>query len=132
MFMRNGYILNYMVSILHHLADEAGYNIPTAFDPPNVPPYRYPLVPYPYPYTHYPDLGNTSYEGGEYRAPGDAYLFTGATQSYEGNSIILSSGYEIEGSSRGVHDDDDDDDDDMNDLFVHSEDCMPSDDDMDD
>nr|GEV63592.1 hypothetical protein [Tanacetum cinerariifolium] len=52
------------------------------YEPPNVPPYPYPYVPYPYLYTHYPDMGNSSYGGGQYRAPGDAYLFTGAMPGY--------------------------------------------------
>ncbi|GJU41154.1 hypothetical protein Tco_1194111 [Tanacetum coccineum] len=86
--------------ILYYLADEAGYTIPTAFDPPNLPPYPYPYVPYHYPHIHYPDMGNLSYGGGGYGAPRDAYLFTGATPSYQGNSIVQSSGYEISGSSK--------------------------------
>ncbi|GKA27375.1 hypothetical protein Tco_0713543 [Tanacetum coccineum] len=127
MLMRNG-ILDYTVLILHHLADEADYTIPTAFDPPNVPPYPYPYVRYPYPHTHYPDMVNPSYGGGEYGAPRDAYLFIGVMPSYGGNSIVSSSDYEVGGSSRRVQDDDDD----MSDQLVHTDDCVASGDDMDD
>ncbi|GJT15434.1 hypothetical protein Tco_0874140 [Tanacetum coccineum] len=126
--LRNGYMLKHSIPILHHLADEANFAYPT-YEPPNVLPYPYPYVPYPHPYTHYPDMGNPSYEGGQYGAPGHAYLFTGAMPSYRGNSIVSSSGYEIRGSSKGVQDNDDDD---MSDQFVRSEDCVESDDDMDD
>ncbi|GKA13063.1 hypothetical protein Tco_0692609 [Tanacetum coccineum] len=55
-------------------------------------------------------------------------LNSSARPSYGGNSIVLSSCYEIRGSSRGVQDDDDD----MSDQFICSEDCVESDDDMDD
>ncbi|GJW99724.1 hypothetical protein Tco_0183638 [Tanacetum coccineum] len=54
-----------------------------------------------------PDIGNRSYEGGKYGAPGDDY-FTGTMPSYRGNSIVPSSGYAVGGSSRGVQVDDDD------------------------
>nr|GEU83350.1 hypothetical protein [Tanacetum cinerariifolium] len=95
-------LLDYTVPILHYLADEAGYTIPAAFDPPSVPPYPYHYVPYLYPHTHYPDMGNSSYGGG----------------------------HEIGGYLRGVQEDDDDDN--MSDQFMHSEDLLASDDDMDD
>nr|GEY85648.1 hypothetical protein [Tanacetum cinerariifolium] len=126
MLMRNGYMLEHSMSILHHLADEANYAYLT-YELLNISPYPYPYVPYPHPYTHYLDMGNPSYEGCQYGAPGDAYLFTGARPSYGGNSIILRSGYEIKGSSRGVQDDDD-----KSDQFIRSEDCVESYDDMDD
>nr|GEW30498.1 hypothetical protein [Tanacetum cinerariifolium] len=76
------------------------------YEPPNVSPYPYPYVPYPYPYMHYPDMGNQYHGGGNHGAPGD-YIFTGARPGYGGSSIVLSSGYEIGGSSRGVQDDED-------------------------
>nr|GEY85649.1 hypothetical protein [Tanacetum cinerariifolium] len=126
MLMRNGYMLEHSMSILHHLADEANSAYLT-YELLNIPPYPYPYMPYPHPYTHYLDMGNPSYEGCQYGAPGDAYLFTGARPSYGGNSIILRSGYEIRGSSRGVQDDDD-----KSDQFIRLEDCVESYDDMDD
>ncbi|GJW82967.1 hypothetical protein Tco_0156112 [Tanacetum coccineum] len=58
MLMMTCYILDYSMLILHHLTDEADYTILTTYDPPNVPPYPYPYVPYRHPYTHYPDIGN--------------------------------------------------------------------------
>ncbi|GJR31659.1 hypothetical protein Tco_1107891 [Tanacetum coccineum] len=115
MHMRNGYMLEHSMPILRHMADEANFAYPT-YEPPNVPPYPYPYMPYPHPYTHYPDMGNLSYGGGQYGAPGDAYLFTGAMPNYGGNLIIPSLGYEVGGSSRGVQDNDDDDD--MSDQFM--------------
>nr|GEW86025.1 hypothetical protein [Tanacetum cinerariifolium] len=69
---------------------------------------------------------------GQYGALGDAYIFTGAMPSYGGNSIVSSLGYEIGGSSRGVQANDDDDDDDMSEQMVCSNNCVESDDDMDD
>ncbi|GKD49955.1 hypothetical protein Tco_1278931 [Tanacetum coccineum] len=69
---------------------------------------------------HYPDTGNQSFGGEHYRAHGNDY-FAG--------SIIPSSGYEIGGSSGGVHRDDDDDE---SDQFVCLEYCMASEDDNDD
>ncbi|GKE53452.1 hypothetical protein Tco_1488608 [Tanacetum coccineum] len=107
MLMRNGYMLEQSMPILHHLADQANYAYPT-YEPPNVSPYPYPYVSYPYPYTHYPDMGNPL-GGGQYGALRDVYLFTGDMPSYGGNSIFSYSGYKIRGSSRGVQDDDDDD-----------------------
>ncbi|GJT06139.1 hypothetical protein Tco_0840601 [Tanacetum coccineum] len=130
MLMRNGYMLEHSIPILHHLADQANYTYPT-YKPPNVPPYPYPYVPYSHPYMHYPDMGNSSYGGGQHGAPRDAYMFTGAMISYGGNAIVSSSGYEIGGSSRGVQAENSDDDD-MSDPFMHSEDCVESADDMDD
>ncbi|GKB08226.1 hypothetical protein Tco_0836510, partial [Tanacetum coccineum] len=127
MLMRNGYMLAHSMPILHHLADQANYNYPT-YEPPNLLPYPYPYVPYPHPYRHYPDIGKPSYGGGQYGAPGDAYLFTGTMPNYGGNSIIPSSGYEMGGSSRGVQNDDDG----MSDQMVSLEDCVESGDDMDD
>ncbi|GJW04381.1 hypothetical protein Tco_1563237 [Tanacetum coccineum] len=79
MLMRNNYMLEHSMPILHHLADQANYAYPT-YEPPNVPPYPYPYVPYPHPYTHYPDMGNQSHGGG----------------------------YEVGGSLGAIHDDDDD------------------------
>ncbi|GJW36713.1 hypothetical protein Tco_1537419 [Tanacetum coccineum] len=76
-----------------------------------------------------PDMGIRSYEGGKYGAPGDDY-FAGTMPSYIGNSIALSSGYEVGGSSRGVQVDDDDEE--MSYLMVRSENCVESGDDMDD
>ncbi|GKD90228.1 hypothetical protein Tco_1365735 [Tanacetum coccineum] len=67
--------------ILYHLDDEAIYTIPTAYDPPNVPLYTYPHI-------HYPDMGNPSYGGGGYVAPGDAYLFTGDMPDYGGDVLL--------------------------------------------
>ncbi|GJW57691.1 retrovirus-related pol polyprotein from transposon TNT 1-94 [Tanacetum coccineum] len=98
MLMRNKYMLEHSVPILYHLADQSNFAYPT-YEPPNVPLYPYPYVPYPHPYTHYPNTSNQSYGGEHYGAQGDAY--------YAG-PIVPSSGYEIGGSSGGVHDDEDD------------------------
>ncbi|GJT77810.1 hypothetical protein Tco_1044535 [Tanacetum coccineum] len=120
MLMRNNYMLEHSMPILHHLADQANFAYPT-YEPPNVLPYPYPYVPYPHPYTHYPDPGNQSFRGEHYGAHGNDY-FAG--------SIVPSSSYEIRGSSGGVHGDDDDE----SDQFVRLENCMASkdDDDMED
>ncbi|GJS02867.1 hypothetical protein Tco_0319375 [Tanacetum coccineum] len=126
MLMRNGYILEHSMPILHHLADEANFAYPH-YEPPNVPPYSYPYVSYPHPYTHYPDMGNPSYGGGQYGAPGNDYLFIGSMPSHGGTLIVSSSGYNVRGSSRGVQDDDDD----MSDQYARSKDCVESADDMD-
>ncbi|GKB89821.1 hypothetical protein Tco_0962093, partial [Tanacetum coccineum] len=109
MLMRNGYMLEHSMSILHHLVDEAKFAYPP-YEPPNVPPYPYLYVAYPHPYIHYPDIRNPFYRGGQYGAPGNDYLFTGAMPSHRGTLIIPSSGYDVGGSSRGVQDEDDDDD----------------------
>ncbi|GKB90640.1 ribonuclease H-like domain-containing protein, partial [Tanacetum coccineum] len=93
MLIRNNYMLEHSMPILYHLADQANFAYPT-YEPPNVPPYPYPYVPYPHPYMHYPDTGNQSFRGEHYRAHGNDY-FAG--------SIVPSSGYEIGGSSGGVH-----------------------------
>nr|GEU90390.1 hypothetical protein [Tanacetum cinerariifolium] len=120
MLMRNNYMLKHSMPILHHLAYQYNFAYPT-YEPPNVLPYPYPYVPYPHPYTHYPEAGSQSYGGEYYRAQGDAYYAC---------PIIPSSGYEIRGSSGGVHGDDDDEDD-MSDQYVRSENCVASDDDDD-
>ncbi|GJV67001.1 retrovirus-related pol polyprotein from transposon TNT 1-94 [Tanacetum coccineum] len=113
MLMRNNYMLEHSMPILHHLADQSNFAYPT-YEPPNVPPYPYPYVPYPHPYTHYPDMGNQSHGGGHYGAPSDGY-FEGSIPSLGGTSIVPSSGYEVGGSSGGVRDEDDDD---MSDQFI--------------
>ncbi|GJV33871.1 hypothetical protein Tco_1394271 [Tanacetum coccineum] len=115
MLMRNNYMLEHSIPILHHLANESDFAYPT-YEPPNVLPYPYPYVPYPHPYTHYPEAGNQSYGGEQYGACGDGY-YTGY--------IVPSSGYEIGGSSTRFHGDNDFD------LIVRSEDCVASDDDDD-
>ncbi|GJV84398.1 hypothetical protein Tco_1524296 [Tanacetum coccineum] len=115
--IRNNYILEHSMPILHHLADQSNFAYPT-YETPNVPPYPYPYVSYPHLYTHYPDMGNQFYGGEHFGAQGDAY--------YAG-PIIPSSGYEIGGSSGGVHGDDDEDD--MSDQYVRLENCVASDDD---
>ncbi|GJS41217.1 hypothetical protein Tco_0566260 [Tanacetum coccineum] len=89
MLMRNNYMLERSMPILHHLADQANFTYPT-YDPPNVPPYPYAYMPYPHPYTHYPNMGNQSYDGAHY-----------------GTSSVPNSGYDVRGSSRGFDDDDD-------------------------
>ncbi|GJX93938.1 hypothetical protein Tco_0348524 [Tanacetum coccineum] len=45
MLMRNNYVLEHSIPILHHLADLANYTYPT-YEPPNVPPYPYLYVGY--------------------------------------------------------------------------------------
>ncbi|GJY62110.1 hypothetical protein Tco_0462767 [Tanacetum coccineum] len=112
MLMRNNYILEHSAPILHHLADQSNFAYPS-YEPPNVPPYSYPYVPYPHPYTYYLDTGSPSFRGDHYGVHGD---------SYHAGSIVPSSGYEIGGSSVGFHGEDFD-------PIVHSEDCVKSDDD---
>nr|GEU91985.1 hypothetical protein [Tanacetum cinerariifolium] len=112
MIMRNNYMLEHSMPILHHLADQSNSAYP-AYEPPNVPPYPYSYVPYPYPYMHYPDMGSPSFRGDHYGAHGN---------SYHTGSIAPSSGYEIGGSSAGFHGNDFD-------PIVHSKDCVESDDD---
>ncbi|GJU38910.1 hypothetical protein Tco_1191867 [Tanacetum coccineum] len=107
MLIRNNYMLEHSMPILHHLANQANYAYPT-YKPPNVPAYPYPYVPYPYPYMHYPDIGNKSHGGGHYGAQDDSY-FAGSMPSFRGTSIVPSLDYEIGGSSRAIQDDDDDD-----------------------
>ncbi|GJR92800.1 hypothetical protein Tco_0264974 [Tanacetum coccineum] len=84
MLMRNNYMLEHSMPILHLLADQAIYTYP-AYEPRNIPPYPYPYVPYPHPYTHYPNMGNQSHGGEHY---GDH--FTGTMPNYGGNSIVPS------------------------------------------
>nr|GEY12161.1 hypothetical protein [Tanacetum cinerariifolium] len=91
-----------------NLTDEANSAYPP-YEPPNIPHYLYPYVPYVHPYTYYPNMGNLSHRGGQYRVPRDAYMFTSAMPSYGGNLIIPSSGYAVRSLSRGVQDDDEDD-----------------------
>ncbi|GJY19383.1 hypothetical protein Tco_0390874 [Tanacetum coccineum] len=112
MLIRNNYMLEHSMPILHHLADQSNFSYP-AYEPPNVPPYPYPYVPYPHPYTHYPDTSSPSFRGNHYGAHGDGY---------HAGFIIPGSGYEIGGSSTGFHGDDFD-------PIVHSEDCVDCDDD---
>nr|GFC87117.1 hypothetical protein [Tanacetum cinerariifolium] len=105
MLIRNDYMLEHSMPILHHLADQGNYAYPT-YEPLNIPPYPYPYTPYPYPYTHYPDPGNQSNQGGSYGLGGDDY-FTSAMPDFGGSS----SGYAVGSSSRGARFNDDDDDD---------------------
>ncbi|GJW84026.1 hypothetical protein Tco_0157171 [Tanacetum coccineum] len=102
MMIRNNYMLEHSMPILHHLADQGNFAYPT-YEPPNVPPYPYPYIPYPYPYTHYPNPGNQSNQGGSYGLGDDDY-FTSAMPDFGGSS----SGYAVGGSSReaGFNDDD--------------------------
>nr|GEW38350.1 glutaredoxin-C11-like [Tanacetum cinerariifolium] len=92
--------------------DQSNFAYP-AYEPPNVPAYPYLYVPYLHPYTHYPDASSPSFVGDHYRAHGDGY---------HACSIVPSSGYEIEGSSTGFHEEDFD-------LIMHSEDYVESNDD---
>ncbi|GJZ55833.1 hypothetical protein Tco_0611026 [Tanacetum coccineum] len=110
--IRNNYMLEHSMPILHHLADQSNFAYPT-YEPPNVPLYPYLYVPYPYPYTHYPNTSSPSFGGDHYRAYGNGY---------HAGSIVPSSGYEIGGSSEGFNEDDFD-------PIVHSEDCVASDND---
>ncbi|GKC96386.1 hypothetical protein Tco_1161828 [Tanacetum coccineum] len=123
MLMRNNYMLEHSMPILHYLADQANHTYPT-YEPPNVPPYPYSYVSYPYPYTHYPDIGNHSQRGGHYGAMGDGY-FAGLMPSFGGTFIVPSSGFDVGGSSRGVQrNEDDDDDTSMSKQRVHTDDDM--------
>ncbi|GJZ47216.1 hypothetical protein Tco_0601048 [Tanacetum coccineum] len=106
MLMRNNYMLEHSMLILHHLADQANYAYPT-YEPLNVPSYPYPYVPYPHPYMHYPDMGNQSHGGVHHGAPSDGY-FAGSMPSFGGTSIVPSSDYQVGGSSRAIQDDDED------------------------
>ncbi|GKF18909.1 hypothetical protein Tco_0063827 [Tanacetum coccineum] len=106
MLMRNNYMLEHFMHILHKLADQASYAYPT-YEPPNVSPYPYPYVLYPHLYIHYLDMGNQSHEEGHYGAPNDDY-FAGSMPRFGGTSIVPSIGYEVGGSSRAIHNDDDD------------------------
>ncbi|GJS90114.1 hypothetical protein Tco_0772750 [Tanacetum coccineum] len=119
MLIKNNYILEHSMPILHHLADQTNFAYPT-YEPPNVSPCPNPYVSYPHPYTYYLDTGDQSNGGVYYGAHGDAY--------YAG-SIVPCSGYEIGGSSRGVHRDDDQDD--ISDHYVRSENYMANEDDVD-
>nr|GEY17711.1 hypothetical protein [Tanacetum cinerariifolium] len=73
------------------------------YEPPNVPPYLYPYIPYPHPYTYYPNWGNQRNQRGSYGLGGDDY-FTNAMPDFGGNS----SRYAVRGSSRGAGFDDED------------------------
>ncbi|GKC97908.1 hypothetical protein Tco_1168183 [Tanacetum coccineum] len=102
MLNRNNYMLEHSMPILHHLADQGNFAYPN-YEPPNVPPYPYPYIPYPHSYTHYPNPGNQSNQGGSYGLGGDDY-FTSAMPDFGGNS----SGYAVGGSSGGAGFDDED------------------------
>ncbi|GKC35250.1 hypothetical protein Tco_1047634 [Tanacetum coccineum] len=116
--MRNNYMLEHSIPILHHLADQANFAYPT-YEPPNVPSYPYPYMPYPHTYMHYPDVGNQSHGGEHNRAPGDGY-FTRSMTNFRGTTIVLGSSYEIGGSSRAMQEDDVDDS--MSEQRVHTDD----------
>ncbi|GKC09760.1 hypothetical protein Tco_1001370 [Tanacetum coccineum] len=73
------------------------------YEPPNVPPYPYPYIPYSHSYTDYPNPGNQSNQGESYGLGGDDY-FTSAMPDFGGNS----SGYAVGGSSGGAGFDDED------------------------
>ncbi|GJY52440.1 hypothetical protein Tco_0443287 [Tanacetum coccineum] len=103
MLIRNNYMLEHSMPILHHFADQGNFVYPT-YEQPNVPPYPYLYISYPYPYTHYPNLGNQGNQGGSYGLGGDDY-FTSAMLDFGGSS----SGYAVGGSSRGAGFNDDDD-----------------------
>nr|GEX44132.1 hypothetical protein [Tanacetum cinerariifolium]GEX45001.1 hypothetical protein [Tanacetum cinerariifolium] len=103
MLIRNNYMLEHSMPILHYLADQGNFAYLT-YELPNVPPYPYPYTPYPYPYTHYPNLGNQSNQGGSYGLGGDDY-FTSVIPDFG----CSSSGYAVEGSSKGARFNDDDD-----------------------
>nr|GEV64346.1 hypothetical protein [Tanacetum cinerariifolium] len=102
MFIRNNYMLEHSMSILHHLADQGNFAYPT-YEPPNIPSYLYPYIPYPHSYTHYPNPGNQSNQRGSYVLGGDDY-FTSAMPDFGGNFL----GYAVGGSSRGAGFDDED------------------------
>ncbi|GKD16946.1 hypothetical protein Tco_1206104 [Tanacetum coccineum] len=123
MLMRNNYMLEHSMPILHQFANQANFAYPT-YEPTNVPPYPYLYVPYLHPYTHYPDMGNQSQGGGHYGALGDGY-FVGSMPSFRGTSIVPSSGYEVGGSSRAIQDEDDDDAL-MSEQIVHANDDIGS------
>nr|GEV25966.1 reverse transcriptase domain-containing protein [Tanacetum cinerariifolium] len=112
MLIRNNYMLEHSMLILHHLENQSNFAYPS-YEPPNVPPYPYPYVPYPHPYTRYPHKGSLSFGKDHYGVHGNGY---------HAGSIVLSSGYEIGGSSAGLHGDD------FN-LIVHSKYCVASDND---
>ncbi|GKA00837.1 hypothetical protein Tco_0673502 [Tanacetum coccineum] len=57
--IRNHYMLDHSMPILHHFKNQSNFAYPT-YEPPNVPLYPYLYVPYPYPYTHYLDMGSPS------------------------------------------------------------------------
>ncbi|GKF17778.1 hypothetical protein Tco_0062696, partial [Tanacetum coccineum] len=92
--------LGYLVDEEVAKSGQANYAYPT-YEPPNVPPYPYPYVPYPHLYMRYPDMGNQSHGGGHYGAPGDGN-FVGLMPSFEGTSIVPSSGYEVRGSPGAI------------------------------
>ncbi|GJW12461.1 retrovirus-related pol polyprotein from transposon TNT 1-94 [Tanacetum coccineum] len=77
MLIRNNYMLEHSMPILHHLADQGSFAYPT-YEPPNFPPYPYPYIPYPNP-------GNQSNQGGSYGLGGDDY-FTSAMPDFRGSS----------------------------------------------
>ncbi|GKF40637.1 hypothetical protein Tco_0123979, partial [Tanacetum coccineum] len=102
MIIRNNYMLEHSMPILHHLADQGNIAYPT-YEPPNVPPYPYPYILSPYPYTHYLNPGNQSNQGGRYGLGDDDYL-TSAMLDFGGSS----SGYAVGGSSGGARFDEND------------------------
>ncbi|GJU61002.1 hypothetical protein Tco_1238768 [Tanacetum coccineum] len=102
MLIRNNYMLKHSMPILHHLENQGNFAYPT-YEPPNVPPYLYPYIPYPHSYTHYPNPGNQSNQGRSYGLGDDEY-FTSAVPDFGGNS----SGYAVGGSSGGAGFDDED------------------------
>ncbi|GJX81009.1 hypothetical protein Tco_0329158 [Tanacetum coccineum] len=102
MLIRNNYMLEHSMPILHYLADQGNFAYPT-YEPPNVSPYPYPYIPYPHSYTHYPNPGNQSNQGGSYGLGDDEY-FTSVVPDFGGNS----SGYVVGGSSGGAGFDDED------------------------
>nr|GFC70541.1 hypothetical protein [Tanacetum cinerariifolium] len=112
MLMRNNYILEHFVPILHHLVDQPNFSYLT-YEPPNIPPYPYPYMPYLHPYTYYPGTGSPYFRGDHYGVHVDGY---------HAGSIVVSLGYEIRGSSAGFHGEDFD-------LILHLEDYVESDDD---
>ncbi|GKA09366.1 hypothetical protein Tco_0688697 [Tanacetum coccineum] len=102
MMIRNNYMLEHSMPIIHHLVNQGNFAYPT-YESPNVPPYPYPYIPYPYPYTDYPNPGNQSNQGGRYGLGNDDY-FTSVMPDFRGSS----SRYAVGGSSRedGFNDDD--------------------------
>ncbi|GJU67331.1 retrovirus-related pol polyprotein from transposon TNT 1-94 [Tanacetum coccineum] len=102
MLIQNNYMLEHSMPILHHFTDQGNFAYPT-YEPPNIPSYPYPYIPYSYPYTHYPSPGNQGNQVGHYRLGGDDY-FASAMPDFGGSS----SGNAVGGSSRGDGFNDDD------------------------
>nr|GEX71415.1 hypothetical protein [Tanacetum cinerariifolium] len=96
MLIRNTYMLEHSIPILHHFANQGNFAYLT-YKPPNAPPYPYPYTSYPYPYTHYPNSGNQRNQGGSYGLGGDDYV-TSSMPDLGGSSL----GYAVGGSSRGL------------------------------